>query len=85
VTAKTKTFLNGWTLKDFLILSAIVAGIIHGESKGVDVGKAAGDAVDNGIHHFEAQLATINEHQMGQDRALSDHEARIRYLESPRR
>ena len=85
MTQKAKQFLNGWTVKDILILSAIVGGVIHGESKGVDIGKSAEDAVGYGVHHFEAQMATVLEHQNGQDRALSDHETRIRILEHPMR
>ena len=80
-----KEFLNGWTLKDFLVLAAIIGGIVHGESKGVDVSNSASQAVDRGVRHFEAQLATLEEHQMGQDRALGDHETRIRVLERPTR
>lgn len=83
--ARAKSFLNGWTLKDFLVLATIIGGIIHGESKGVDVSNSASEAVHHGIEHFEAQLATLSEHQHGQDAALGDHETRIRVLEHPTR
>lgn len=85
MTARTKGFLNGWTLKDFVLLASVIGYAIHGESKSVEVGKSAEDAVGYGVKHFEAQLATLAEHQSGQDHALSDHELRIRVLERPMR
>lgn len=84
MTSHAKGFFNGWTLKDIVILGSILGYAIHGESKTVDVGQSAESAVHEGVHHFEATLAKLEEHQAGHDKALSDHETRIRYLESAR-
>jgi hypothetical protein len=77
----TKNFLNGWSLKDILILAGILGGIIHNSSTTADVSVSANNAVERGVEHIEAKLATLTEHQSGQDRFLADHETRIRYLE----
>lgn len=85
MTAKAKSLFGAWTLKDFILLASLLGYAIHGESKSVDVGKSAESAVTHGVEHFEAQLATLAEHQKGVDLTLFDHEGRIRVLERPQR
>lgn len=75
------SFLNGWSLKDILILAGILAGAIHSSNSQTDIAKDADDALAKGISHIDERMATIAEHQVGQDHILDGHEDRIRTLE----
>lgn len=76
------SFWNNWSLKDLLILAGILAGMIHNSATSSDVTKEADNSVERGWGRVSEKLATLTEHQTGQDRALGDHEIRIRTLET---